>query len=509
MIMSAKFGKVYLVGAGPGDRKLITLKGLECLQRADVVIYDLLVNVRLLEHCPSHAEKIYGGKMAGEQEMRQTEIDALMIQHAKAGKTVVRLKGGDPFVFGRGGEEAFALAEAGIDFEIVPGITSAIAAPAYAGIPVTHRDYSSSVAFVTGHSAALSEDSKIRWEQLATAVDTLVFLMGVGHLRQITERLVQHGRQPETPTVLVRWGTTSQQETLEGTLADIAQKAEAVGFRSPAVIVVGEVNTLRERLRWYDRKPLFGRRIVVTRAGAQSSDFAELLESYGAEVIEFPTIEIKPIDDNAALDAAIAQLATYHWVIFTSVNAVACFYRRLRENGKDVRSLGHSRICAVGPKTAEALEEIGIGADYVPSQSRGTAIAAEMENLTGQRILLPRAKIAPDDLPNGLREKGATVDVIPIYDTVKPATDQREALETDLLRGEIDMVTFTSSSTVTNFLEMFDQHPPTVLFDKTHIAAIGPSTAATAQQHGLTVNVIAKETSVHALTEEIVRFYTN
>ena len=506
--MCDKIGKVYLVGAGPGDQKLITLKGIECLQRADVVIYDLLINVKLLEHCPPHTEKIYGGKMTGEQEKRQAEIDDLMIRHTRAGKAVVRLKGGDPFIFGRGGEEALILAEAGIDFEIVPGITSAIAAPAYAGIPLTHRGYASSVAFVTGHSAALKADSTIRWAQLATAVDTLVVLMGVGHLREITERLIQHGRSPDTPIALVHWGTTPQQETLEGTLVDIAEKAKAVDFRNPATIVVGEVNTLRERLRWFDRKPLFGRRIIVTRARAQSSDFAECLESYGAEVLQFPTIETQPIPDNSVLDGAIAQLATYNWVIFTSVNAVEYFYHRLRENGKDARSFGNARICAVGPKTVEALDQIGICADYVPSQSRGAVIAAELESVKGRKILLPRARIAADDLPHGLRDRGAIVDAIPIYDTVKAGAEEREALEADLLNGRIDMVTFTSSSTVTNFLEMFEPHPPTVLLDKVHLAAIGPSTAATVNRHGLTADVVAKKASVETLAEEIIRFYS-
>ena len=505
--MSAKLGKIYLVGAGPGDPKLITLKGIECLKCADVVIYDLRVNLRLLEHCPPHAEKIYGGKMAGEQETRQAEINDLMIRHAKAGKTVVRLKGGDPFVFGRGGEEALTLLGAGIEFEIVPGITSAIAAPAYAGIPVTHRGYASSVAFVTGHSAALSERSEIRWEQLATAVDTLVILMGVGHLRQITERLIKHGRKPETPVAVVHWGTTPQQEVVEGTLADIHQKAEAVGLRPPAAIIVGEVNTLRDRLRWYDRKPLFGRRIIVTRARAQASNFAELLAAYGAEVIQFPTIDIQPIGDKADLDKAIAQLSAYDWVIFTSVNAVEYFYRCLRENEQDVRALGETKICAVGPKTVKELDAIGILADFVPSQSRGTAIAAEIENVGGQRILLPRAKIASAELPNGLREKGAIVDIIPMYDTVKTGSNLRDEIESDLLNRRIDMVTFTSSSTVTNFLEMFDQQAPDVLLGRVHIAVIGPSTAATVRGYGLGVDVVAKQTAVENLAEEIVRFY--
>ena len=506
--MDAMNGKVYLVGAGPGDPKLITLKGIECLQRADVVIYDLLINVKLLEHCPAHTEKIYGGKMIGEQEQRQAEIDDLMIRHAKAGKTVVRLKGGDPFIFGRGGEEALTLVEAGIDFEVVPGITSAIAAPAYAGIPLTHRNYSSSVAFVTGHSAALKADSTIHWEQLGTGVDTLVILMGVGHLREIAGRLIQHGRSPNTPISLIHWGTTPQQKTLEGTLSDIAQKAEEVNFRNPAAIVVGDVNVLREQLGWFDQKPLFGRRIIVTRARAQASNFAEYLESYGAEVIEFPTIETQPIPNNAALDRAIAQLAAYNWVIFTSVNAVEYFYHHLRENSKDTRSLGITRVCAVGRKTVEALNQIGIRADYVPSQYRGAVLAAELEGVEGRKILLPRASIAADDLPNGLRDRGAIVDAIPIYETVKAGAEGCEALGADLHNGRIDMVTFTSSSTVTNFLEMFDSQPFAVLLDQVHIAVIGPSTEATAKANGLTVDIMARQASVESLAEEIVEFYT-
>ncbi len=502
-------GKVYLVGAGPGDPKLITLKGIECLQSADVVIYDLLINVKLLEHCPPHTKKIYGGKMIGEQQQRQAEIDRLMIQHARTGKTVVRLKGGDPFIFGRGGEEALTLVEAGIDFEVVPGITSAIAAPAYAGIPLTHRHYSSSIAFVTGHSAALKANSPIRWEQLATGVDTLVILMGVGHLREIAARLIQHGRPPDTPTALVHWGTTPQQKTVEGPLVNIAQRAAAVNFRNPAAIVIGDVNALREQLRWFDRKPLFGRRITVTRARAQASDFAECLESYGAEVIQFPTIETLPIPNNVVLDRAIAQLATYKWIIFTSVNAVDYFYRYLREKGKDARSLGNARICAVGQKTVAALDQIGIRADYVPSQYRGAVLAAELEGVEGQKILLPRASIAADDLPNGLQDRGAIVEAIPLYETMKAGAEGRETIEGDLHSGRIDMVTFTSSSTVTNFLEMFNSHPPPVLLASTHIAVIGPSTAATVKAHGLTVDIVAKKASVESLAEEIVKFYTS
>ena len=500
-------GTVYLVGAGPGDPKLITLKGIECLKCADVVIYDLLINDALLEHCPPHAEKIYGGKRPGEQRKRQDEINSLMIEGARAGKTVVRLKGGDPFIFGRGGEEVLALVEAGIDFEIVPGITSAIAAPAYAGIPLTHRDYASSVAFVTGHSASFAPDSPIGWEQLATAVDTLVVYMGIGHLRQIAEQLTKHGRSPETPVTLVHWGTTPRQKTLEGTLADISEKAEAVKFRNPAVIVVGTVNRLRKQLRWYDSKPLFGKRIVVTRARAQASGFAELLESYGAATTQFPTIQIQPILDNPVLEKAIARLNDYDWVIFTSVNTVEIFYSRLRESGADIRSFGKAQVCAVGPKTVEALDKIGLCADYVPSQSRGLAIANEMKSLAEKSVLLPCTKIAPDDLPNGLREKGAVVHTIPMYDTVKTEGNGREELEKKIINSEIDMVTFTSSSTVTNFVGMFDQHRPDVFLAKVGIAVIGPSTAEAVKRCGLKVDVMPSEASVEALAQEIVRFY--
>ena len=500
-------GTVYLVGGGPGDPKLITLRGVECLKRADVVIYDLLINEALLEHCPAHTEKIYGGKHPGEQRKRQDEINTLMLEGAKAGKTVVRLKGGDPFIFGRGGEEVLALVKAGIEFEIVPGITSAIAAPAYAGIPLTHRDYASSVAFVTGHSASLAPDSPIGWERLATAVDTLVVYMGIGHLHQIAAQLTKHGRSPETPVTLVHWGTTPQQKTLEGTLADIAERAEAVSFRNPAVIVVGAVNRLRAQLRWYDSKPLFGKRIVVTRARAQATGFAELLESYGAQTVQFPTIEIQPILETPALDEAITHLGDYDWIIFTSVNAVEIFYSRLRKNGADVRSFGKAQICAVGPKTLEALDRIGICADFAPSQSRGLAIAAEMENLMGQNIMMPCATIAPEDLRMALREKGAVVDTIPIYDTVKTEGKGREELEKKIINGEIDMVTFTSSSTVTNFVDMFDQRPVEVFLAKVGIAVIGPSTASMVKRYGLAADVMPNEASVEALAREIVRFY--
>lgn len=490
-------GIVYIVGAGPGDRKLITLKGVECLQRADVVIYDLLLNDVLLAHCPAHTEKIQAPDPRI-RTTRQDELNNLLVEHAKTGKIVVRLKGGDPYIFGRGGEEAVALTEAGIPFEIVPGITSAIAASAYAGIPVTHRDYASSVAFVTGHSAALRPNSNINWAQLATAVDTIVVYMGVAHLRQIVERLTTHGRDPQTPVSLIRVGTTPQQYVVQGTLTDIVQKVETAQLKSPAIIVVGEVNRLRERLRWFDTKPLFGKRILVTRARAQASDFTDLLEANGAEVIQFPTIKIQSIDTD------IPSPSKYDWVIFTSINAVEIFYERLRENGKDARAFSGSKICAVGPKTVEALSTIGISPDFVPTHSSGSVIATEIEDVNGKKILLPRAKIATADLSNGLRERGAYVDDVPLYDTIKVASENNDEIEADLLNGDIDLVTFTSSSTVTNFLEMFPNREASVLLANTQVAVIGPTTQKTAGQCGVHVDVTAKEASVESLVEAII-----
>ena len=493
-------GIVYIVGAGPGDRKLITLKGVECLQRADVVIYDLLLNDALLQHCPAHTEKIKAPDPRV-RATRQMELNQSLVEHAKVGKVVVRLKGGDPYIFGRGGEEAVALIEAGIPFEIVPGITSAIAATAYAGIPVTHRDYASSVAFVTGHSAALRPDSNINWAQLATAVDTLVVYMGVAHLPQIVERLVTHGRDPETPVGLIRVGTTPQQHVVQGTLTDIVEKVEAAQLKSPALIVVGEVNQLRERLRWFDTKPLFGKRILVTRARAQASEFADLLEANGAEVIQFPTIKVQPIDIGST---DIPAPSKYDWVIFTSVNAVEIFYERLRENGRDVRVFGGSKICAVGPKTVDALNHIGIQPDFIPSHSGGSTIAAELPDIQEKKILLPRAKIATAALPDGLRERGAHVDDVPLYDTVKVASENRDEIETDLLNGRIDLVTFTSSSTVTNFLEMFPSYTPSVLLANTQVAVIGPTTRKTAVEYGMQVDVVAKKATIESLVEAII-----
>ncbi|RKU30097.1 uroporphyrinogen-III C-methyltransferase [Candidatus Poribacteria bacterium] len=498
-------GFVYIVGAGPGDKKLITVRGLECLKKADVVIYDLLLNEKLLEYCPHHAEIIKAPDPRTHAD-RQSELNQLLIQHAKAGKKVVRLKGGDPFIFGRGGEEALALVKEGLSFEVIPGVTSGIAASAYAGIPVTHRDYASSVAFVTGHSAALNPESKINWVALATAVDTLVIYMGVGHLSQIVDRLIENGRDKLTPVSLVRVGTTPNQVVVQGTLEDIVEKTQEIGLKSPAIIIIGEVNSLREHLQWFDNKPLFGKRILVTRARSQASEFADILEDYGADVIQFPTINIVPID----IDITSLPLPEqYHWVIFTSVNAVEIYYDRLRDNGLDSRSFSNSKICAIGVKTVESLERIGIYPDFIPFQSSSRGIAAEIKDVKDQRILLPRAKIATEELPETLKARGAIVDNLPLYETVKVLTKDSHLIRKDLKDGCIDMVTFTSSSTVRNFFDLFPKIPKTHLVKNTKVSVIGPRTAETVEKYGVKVDVVADDATIQSLVEAILKEYRN
>ncbi len=485
-------GRVYLVGAGPGDPALITLKGLECLRRADVVVLDRLASPRLLEHAPAGVEVVYVGKEPRRHTLKQEEINRLLVELARQGKTVVRLKGGDPFVFGRGGEEAEALAAAGVPFEVVPGVTSVTAAPAYAGIPVTHRGLASSVAFVTGHEDPGKDESAINWEHLARGVDTICFAMGVGHLPEIAEQLMRHGRSGDTPAALVRWGTTPRQEVLTGTLATISRQAQDADFRPPAIIVVGEVARLRETLRWYDDRPLFGRRIVVTRARAQASELAELLEAQGTEVIEFPVIKLVPPPSYEALDAAIARLAEYDWAIFTSPNAIDWLLGRLRDLGRDIRALGEARLCAIGPGTVRSLESKGLRVDLVPEQFVAESVvdAFADRDIGGRRVLLPRALEARDVLPERLREMGAEVDVAPVYETVLEEIDA-EPLRQRLRAGEVDCVTFTSSSTVRNFVHLL-QPDAAELARGILVACIGPITAQTAGEHGLRPGLVAE-----------------
>jgi uroporphyrinogen III methyltransferase / synthase len=506
-----KAGKVYLVGAGPGDPGLMTIRGMECLSGADVVIYDYLANPAFLQYAGEEAELIYVGKKGGCHTMSQEEISSLIVQRALKGQIVARLKGGDPFIFGRGGEEAQELVRAGVAFEVVPGVTSAIAVPAYAGIPLTHRDHTSTVAFVTGHEDPTKERSDIAWEKLATAAGTLVFLMGVGNLKHITEHLIKHGRSPETPAAVIRRGTVAEQRTVTGRLADIALLAEEKGMKPPAIIVVGDVVELRQELNWFEKRPLFSRRIVVTRAREQASGFVRELTQLGAECVEFPTIDVVPPASWDALDGAIEALDTYEWLVFTSVNGVKFFLNRLRALQMDVRDLKGLKIGAIGPKTAEAWTQMGIKPDLVPDEYRAEAVVEGLKAYAtqGMRILIPRAEKAREILPEELRRMGAVVDVVQAYRTVKPDHHTGRVVEM-LKQGSIDMVTFTSSSTVTNFVEMFEEDAQQLQKWMAHaaVACIGPITAQTAKENGFAVSLVPSQYTIESLTEGIVDYFS-
>jgi len=501
-------GKVYLIGAGPGDPGLITVKGLERLRGADVVVYDYLASPRLLAQARPGARLIYVGKQAGRHSLSQEEINQLLIAEASEGKVVARLKGGDPFIFGRGGEEAEVLAAAGVPFEVIPGVSSATAVPAYAGIPLTHRRYTSSVAFITGHEDPAKEDSSIDWPKLATGAGTLVFLMGMAQLPKIVDRLLEHGRSRETPAALIRWGTLAEQETWVGNLGSLREELNRREFKPPAILVVGEVVRLRERLNWFESKPLFGKRILVTRSREQASAFAELLEAYGAEVLEFPTIEILPPESWEGLDAAIGRLTNYHWIIFTSANGVEFFMRRLSFHGRDVRELKGIRICAIGPATAEALGKWGLRADLLPSEYRAEAILEGLAAIAikGQRFLLPRAQGARDVLPKEISRRGGEIDVVTAYRTVKAGVDPQRVKEL-LGEGKIHAITFTSSSTVTNFLDLLNGENIKDLLQGVTIASIGPITAEAARQQGIKTDIQPTQYTIPALAEAIVDYF--
>lgn len=501
-------GTVYLVGAGPGDPKLITVKGFECIQKADVIIYDRLAGQRLLAFARPEAETIYVGKSPDLHSMRQDEINSLLVEKARSGKTVTRLKGGDPFVFGRGGEEAEALKDAGIPFEIVPGVTSAVAVPAYAGIPVTHRDFTSTLAIITGNEDPLKEDSDIAWDKISTGAGTLVFLMGMSNLNLITRRLVENGRSARTPVALIRWGTRPEQRTLVGTLGDICQKSAKAGFQNPAIIIVGEVVSLREKLNWFENKPLFGKRILVTRSREQASALSEEIEALGGEPLEFPTIGVADPEDYGPLDRAIEELGKYNWVVFTSVNGVKFFFKRLQFHNKDIRQLYQARLCAIGPKTREALVNYGLLADFIPEEYRAEEIVKGLRGkvMPGDSVLLPRADIARRVLPEALNKMGADVAEATAYRTVMGSGDSRLILKM-IEEKQIDLVTFTSSSTVRNFVKMLDTPDLKRLLEGIAIACIGPITADTVREMGFTVNVVARDYTIKGLLEAILEYF--
>ena len=482
---------VYLVGAGPGDVGLLTLRARELLSAADVVIYDRLADDEILNFCTG-AKKIYVGKSAGKHTLKQEEINWLLAEEARQNKIVVRLKGGDPFVFGRGGEEALFLREKNLPFEIVPGVTSAVAVPAYAGIPVTHRGLATSFAVVTGHEDPTKPESTIDWEKISTAVDTLIFLMGVANLPQIVSKLIEHGRAPDTPAALIRWGTKSAQKVLLTTLAEAPSKK----ISPPAIFVVGEVVKLREQLKWFETRPLFGKKFLVTRARAQASKLSRALKNLGAEVVECPTIKIaEPSDNFRRLDAAIKNLRGFGWIIFTSANGVEKFFARLKLHGLDARAL--NRVAAIGAATAEKLSSFGIVADVVPKDFVAESLAAALKNFVGgEKILLARAKEARDVLPAALKNFGAQVTVAPAYKTLPEVSAQIDF-------DAIDMATFTSSSTVKNFVAA---HGVAAL-KKFPCAAIGSITAQTLQSVGVVPAVVAEKFTIDGLVEAIGKFY--
>ncbi len=494
-----------LVGAGPGDPELITVGGAARLAEADVVVYDRLANPRLLALAPATAEMVYVGKMPDRHTLRQEEINALLVECAREGKRVVRLKGGDPFVFGRGGEEAEALVAAQVPFDVVPGVTSAIAAPAWAGIPVTHRALSSSFAVVTGHEDPTKDDSSIDWAKLATGVDTLVLLMGTARLAEIAQQLVEHGRAASTPAAVIEWGTLPRQRVAAGRLQDIASVARDAGIGSPAVTVVGEVAALRPELRWSDTRPLSGARVLVTRTRQQASDLSRALAREGAEAVELPTIEIIAQADPAEVEAAIAGLRTsaYGWCVFTSANAVGLFCGHLRDAALDARAFGRAQIAAIGPGTADALAREGLRADVVPERfiAEGLIEAFGARVMRGQRVLLPRAADAREALVGALFGMGAGVDELTLYRSAVPRDADAEGLRR-LRVGEIDIATFASSSSVRNLVEMLEGDVAPLR--RLRIAAIGPVTAQAVRDAGLEPAVVAATHTVAGLVAALV-----
>jgi len=498
-------GTVYLVGAGPGDPGLITVRGQELLRQADVVVYDHLVASSLLKVCPPKAKLVYVGKEAKRHTLTQEQINRLLVRSAKVGKCVVRLKGGDPFLFGRGGEEAQALAKARVPFEVVPGVTSAIAVPAYAGIPVTHRRLSSSVAILTGHEDSAKSASAIRWDRVATGCDTLVFLMGVSTLPGIVSRLTRHGRPASMPCAVIEWGTRPGQRTVTGTLATIVGRTKRASIQPPAVLIVGDVVSLRSQLNWFERKPLFGQRILVTRAADKASSLAEQLEALGAEVEELPAIALAPVRPNGALRNAVHGIPKTDWVFFTSPEGIGWFSRLLKPYRKDVRWLSGCHIGAIGPKTAASIEEAGLHVDLVPKRFSQEGLLQDLPRrmLSGKRALILSAAEGRDVLADGLRKRGMAVTKVPIYRTVLPS-GLTEGLKT-LFQRPFVVVTVTSASCVDHLHQALQAAGHARQFQRLRFASIGPVTSAAVRAFGGRVAVEAKVSTIEGLIESIVQ----
>ncbi len=496
--MKARKGVVYLVGAGPGDPGLLTVRAAELIAAADVVLHDRLIPSAALSRVRPDAELVYVGKRPGSPEIPQGEIEELMVERARAGQSVVRLKGGDPFVFGRGGEEAEALVAAGVAFEVVPGVTAGVAAPAYAGIPVTHRDDSSAVAFVTGHEDPAKDDTALDWAALARFPGTLVLYMGVGRLPQIAERLIAAGRDPAEPAAVVERGTMAGQRTVTATLAELPSAASEAEIGPPAIVLSGAVAARRETIGWLERRPLHGLSIVVTRARPQASGLSDALRSLGADVVELPVIRIVPRIDSPQVRDAVQAIHSYALICLTSPNGARLLFEALADSGRDARALANATIAAIGPGTAAALAEHGIAADIVPERSIAEALVAALAHVevVGRPVLIARAAEARDVLPQALRDRGAEVDVVALYETTADRPDP-ESIEAAL---EADYLTFTSSSTVRNFVEAVDGRPPA----RGRVASIGPVTSEAARAAGLEVHVEARRHDPDGLLEALL-----
>src|SRR5436853_3542004 len=499
-------GRCFLVGAGPGDLGLVTLRAKECIEQADVIVCDHLANPERVSWARDDAEIIYVGKRAGEHALGQEKINVLLIEKARAGKDVVRLKGGDPFVFGRGAEEARAIVDAGIEFEIVSGITSAIAGPAYAGIPVTHRAENSHITFFTGHEDPAKTESAIDYAALAKLGGTQVMLMGVKRLGSIAREMLEQGVRNDLPVALVRWATTGRQETLTGTLQNIAQRAVASGFEAPAVAVFGEVVALRETLNWYENRPLSGKRIVVTRTRKQASALSNKLRALGAHVVELPTIRIEPPGDLRGFAELVQGAHVYDWIVFTSANGVEAFFDVFFKLYDDAREIGGARIAAIGPATAQRVKDFHLNVDLQPEEFVAEAVVREFQKQGGVenlRILLARAEKARDVLPKQLSNLGAILDEAFAYRTVLETRDITGARRRFLEEGA-DLITFTSSSTVENFLDLGLPWPKGM-----QVASIGPITSKTASDRGLTIDIEARRHDIDGLDEAVRHFYSN
>jgi uroporphyrinogen III methyltransferase / synthase len=499
----SKSGKIYLVGAGPGDLGLVTLRAKQLIESADVIVYDHLANRHILAWAPEDAQIIYSGKQPGESRT-QNEINALLIDKAREGKEVVRLKGGDPFVFGRGGEEAQAIVSAGISFEIVPGITSAISGPAYAGIPITHRAHASHVTFFTGHEDPTKPESAIDYATLAKLGGTQVMLMGVERLGPVVDEMLKHGVRDDLPAALVRWATTGRQETLTGTLSDIAKKAAAKNFQAPAVAIFGDVVLLRNTLSWYEKRPLLGKRIVVTRTRKQASALSNKLRALGAHVIELPTIRIEPPNNLREFAELVQDAHIYDWIVFTSVNGVEAFFDIFFKLYDDAREIGGVRIAAIGPATAQRVKDFHLHVDLQPEEFVAEAVVREFRkqgSMENERILVVRAEKARDVLPKELSSAGAIVDEAIAYRTV-PETRDVNGAQQELFEHGADLITFTSSSTVENFMALGLRWP-----EGMHVASIGPITSQTARAQGLKVEVEARQHDIDGLVQAITKFF--